>query len=178
MIQIRQGVFETNSSSTHSITIASESDFDKWKNGDVYLNDGWWSSSDGSNKDKTFLTKDEAINLLGSYECYKHNEDLIDMNDEELNLSEKSVLKNPTTDLVGYNYTAERKFKLTVLEWLTDGKPKLFRSPSEGNYVVRLMNTSLSPNDTLGRMIHSFSCTGYECAAADIESLQASGLVR
>lgn len=42
MIQIRQGVFETNSSSTHSITIASESDFDKWKNGDVYLNDGWW----------------------------------------------------------------------------------------------------------------------------------------
>jgi hypothetical protein len=111
------------------------------------------------------------------------------VSDEELNLSEKSTLRKqtraveafdntPTTNLVGYNYTAERKFKLAVLEWLTDGKPKLFRSPSEGNYVVRLMNTSLSPNDTLGRMIHSFSCTGYECAAADIESLQASGLVR
>ena len=39
MIQIRQGVFETNSSSTHSITIAPESDFNKWKNGDVYLNE-------------------------------------------------------------------------------------------------------------------------------------------
>lgn len=85
MIQIRQGVFETNSSSTHSITIAPESDFNKWKNGDVYLNDGWWSSSNNSNRDKTFLTKDEAINLLGSYEYYKRNKDLNDMNDEELN---------------------------------------------------------------------------------------------
>ena len=85
MIQIRQGVFETNSSSTHSITIAPESDFNRWKNGDVYLNDGWWSSSNDPNKDKTFLTKDEAINLLGSYEYYKRNEDLNDMNDEELN---------------------------------------------------------------------------------------------
>lgn len=85
MIQIRQGVFETNSSSTHSITIAPESDFNKWKNGDVYLNDGWWSSSNNSNRDKTFLTKDEAVNLLGSYEYYKRNKDLNDMNDEELN---------------------------------------------------------------------------------------------
>lgn len=119
--------------------------------------------------------KEIPISGLISYQMDRDN---FFMNDEELDLSEKSVLKNPITDLVGYNYTAERKFKLAVLEWLTDGKPKLFRSPSEGNYVVRLMNTSLSPNDTLGRMIHSFSCTGYECAAADIESLQASGLVR
>ena len=85
MIQIRQGVFETNSSSTHSITIASESDFDKWKNGDVYLNEGWWSGSNNPNEDKTFLTKDEAINLLESYEYYKGNENLSDMSDAEIN---------------------------------------------------------------------------------------------
>lgn len=84
MIQIRQGVFETNSSFTHSITITSESDFDKWKNGDVYLNDGWWSSSDDSNKDKTFLTKDESINLLKSSRSYCGDEDLDDMCDEGL----------------------------------------------------------------------------------------------
>lgn len=119
--------------------------------------------------------KEIPISGLISYQMDRDN---FFMNDEELGISEKSTLKSPTTDLAGYNYTAERKFKLAVLEWLTNGKPKLFRSPSEGNYVVRLMNTSLSPNDTLGRMIHSFSCTGYECAAADIESLQASGLVR
>lgn len=111
------------------------------------------------------------------------------MNDEELGISKKPTLRNqtkaletfediPTTDLVGYNYTAERRFKLAVLEWLTNGKPKLFRSPSEGNYVIRLMSVSMSPRETIGRIVHDFSCTGYECAAADIESLQASGLVR
>ena len=85
MIQIWQGVFETNSSSTHSITIASESDFDKWKNGDVYLNEGWWSGSNNPNEDKTFLTNDEAINLLESCEYYKGNENLSDMSDAEIN---------------------------------------------------------------------------------------------
>lgn len=33
---IRRGTFETNSSSTHSITMCTESDFDKWKNGEMY----------------------------------------------------------------------------------------------------------------------------------------------
>jgi len=69
-----------------------------------------------------------------------------------------------TINLVGENIAAERVFKLTVLEWLNNGKPKLFRSPTEGNYIVRLMNTSLSPNDTLGRMLHTFSSTAYEIA--------------
>lgn len=33
MRQIRVGVFETNSSSTHSLTIVSEEDYEKWKSG-------------------------------------------------------------------------------------------------------------------------------------------------
>lgn len=69
------------------------------------------------------------------------------------------------------NVAAERKFKLEVLEWLNNGKPKLFRSPTEGNYMIRLMNVSLSPNDTLSRTIHSFSATGYEISPIDIQSL-------
>ena len=64
MLQVRQGVFETNSSSTHSITFASQSDFDKWENGEVYLNEGWWSGSTNPIKDNTFITKDEAILLV------------------------------------------------------------------------------------------------------------------
>ena len=47
---------------------------------------------------------------------------------------------------------------------MTDGKPKLFRSPNEGNYIVRLLNVSLSPTDSVGRMLHTFSCTAYEIA--------------
>lgn len=33
--QVRKGVFETNSSSTHSITMCTKTDFDKWKNGEL-----------------------------------------------------------------------------------------------------------------------------------------------
>lgn len=33
--QIRRGVFETNSSSVHSLTMCTSSDYDKWKNGEL-----------------------------------------------------------------------------------------------------------------------------------------------
>ena len=32
-LSVRKGVFETNSSSTHSLTMCSEDEFDQWKNG-------------------------------------------------------------------------------------------------------------------------------------------------
>lgn len=38
MQQIRVGVFETNSSSTHSLTIVSEEDYEKWVAGEYVLN--------------------------------------------------------------------------------------------------------------------------------------------
>jgi hypothetical protein len=69
------------------------------------------------------------------------------------------------------NISEERDFKLKVLDWLNNGKPKLFRSPSEGNYIVRLMNTSLSPEETLGRMLHNFSSTAYEVAEYNYDNL-------
>lgn len=56
MIQVRRGVFETNSSSTHSITIASLFDFDRWKQGEVYFNDCWMLRTDSQ-----WLTKEEVI---------------------------------------------------------------------------------------------------------------------
>lgn len=75
------------------------------------------------------------------------------------------------TNLSGDNIAAERKFKLEVLDWLNNGQIKLFRSPTEGNYIVRLLNVSLSPVDTLGRMLHSFSATAYEMMGYSIENL-------
>lgn len=75
------------------------------------------------------------------------------------------------------NILRERQFKMEVLAWLNNGKPKLFRSPGEGNYIVRLMNVSLSPNDTLGRMLHTFSCTAYEIAECNFTNLIKLGLI-
>lgn len=76
------------------------------------------------------------------------------------------------TQLVSANINNEREFKLRVMEWLTNGEPKLFRSATEGNYIVRLMNVSLSPNDTLGRMLHTFSATAYEIEEYTFNNLQ------
>ena len=76
-----------------------------------------------------------------------------------------------TTDITDENVMLERLFKLRVLDWLNDGKPKLFKSPQEGNYIVRLTNTSLTPNDTLSRMLHTFSCTATEIADFTSENL-------
>ena len=73
-------------------------------------------------------------------------------------------LDNKSIDLTDNNIAAERIFKLKVLDFFNDGKPKLFKSPTEGNYIVRLMNTSMAPNDTVGRMLYTISTTASEVA--------------
>ena len=84
-IQIRQGVFEANSSSTHSIAMCSESDFKKWVRGEVYLNEAEWENADNPAKDKTFITKEEALELVLSDEYYEYwpGKDFREMNDDE-----------------------------------------------------------------------------------------------
>lgn len=83
MLQVRQGVFETNSSSTHSITIVPQSEFNEWKNGDTYFNDGWWYNSTNLIKDNTFITKDEAISLVMTSD-YLPESNPYEMSKEEL----------------------------------------------------------------------------------------------
>lgn len=83
-----------------------------------------------------------------------------------------------TTNLISPNIYNERNFKLEVLEWLTNGEPKLFRSPTEGNYLVRLLNVSLSPTDSLGRMLHTFSATAYEIDECSYEALTKADIIK
>lgn len=104
------------------------------------------------------------------------------MDNDEFFLSRKEKLGVPrsyefTTDITDENVMVERRFKLEVLDWLNDGKVKLFKSPTEGNYLVRLMNISLTPNDTVSRMIHTFSCTAEEVAAFTDENLSIYNLI-
>lgn len=89
------------------------------------------------------------------------------LDDNEYFLSKTVDLGMPidwqdTFDITDENIAYERKFKLAVMDWLNDGKPKLFRSPGEGNYIVRLTNVQLTPNDSVSRMIHTFQCTADE----------------
>lgn len=90
---------------------------------------------------------------------------------DELGIAHRS------TDLTTDNIVAERHFKLSVLDWLTNGKAKIFRSPTEGNYIVRLLNVSMTPQDGIGRMLHSFTATAYEIAAYTMENLEKYKLI-
>lgn len=77
--------------------------------------------------------------------------------------------------LTADNYRRERQFKLEVMDWLNNGKPKLFRSPAEGNYIVRLMGVTMAPTDSLGRMLHTFTCNATEVADYTFENLMSYG---
>lgn len=66
------------------------------------------------------------------------------------------------SDFSDRNITMEKNFALTALEWLNNGEIKLFKSPQEGNYIVKLLNVSLAPVNNTGRMLHTFTCTADE----------------
>ena len=69
-----------------------------------------------------------------------------------------------------YDYTQEKDFRKTVLNFLQNGKPKLFKSPTEGNVVVRLMDVNCTPNQTLDRMVYSFTSNAFELDDATMEN--------
>lgn len=76
--QIRRGVFETNSSSVHSITMCSDSEFDRWENGELLF----WQ-----NQDK-FATRNEIIEEMKTEKRYDGTMRYADTdwdNDEEVN---------------------------------------------------------------------------------------------
>lgn len=127
----------------------------------------------------SYLTDDNELfmtnNELGlSDPTQEANEnDLVFFSSDQL-----AALERPrTTNLTSYNFEAERKFKFAVLDWLNNGLPKLFRSPAEGNYIVRTTNVSLSPNEQVGRMLHSFSSTAYEIMEHSMENLQNNSII-
>lgn len=96
------------------------------------------------------------------------------MDEEQLFMENESV----STNLIDSNIYQEKEFKLKVLEWLSNGQSKLFKSPVEGNYIVYLMNVNLTPIDTLGRMLHSFSCNAYEIADYTDDGMRDQGILK
>ena len=81
------------------------------------------------------------------------------------------------TNLTNDNIFVERIFREKVEEFLNDFTYKLYKSPTEGNIVVGLLNVSLTPNNTLGRMIYSFSATAYEVRENTLENLDEFGII-
>lgn len=100
------------------------------------------------------------------------------MDENNLFLSKDSVYGyNKNSNINQYDFTYERKFREEVYKFLTDGKPKLFKSPTEGNLVVRLTNVSMSPINNLSRLICDFSATVTEIDEATVVKYRKYGFI-
>ncbi|MGL4210002.1 MAG: hypothetical protein ACRCRT_00505 [Cetobacterium somerae] len=58
--QIRRQVFESNSSSTHSLTMCLEQDYDKWEAGELFFKSGWGS-------DEKFVTPEDIKDIIEDF---------------------------------------------------------------------------------------------------------------
>lgn len=82
------------------------------------------------------------------------------------------------TNLTSENIYLEKIFREKVEAFLNNGKPKLFKSPTEGKKIISLMNVSFVPEQKLGRMIYSFSGTAYEVAEDNYQNYIHLGIVK
>ena len=64
----------------------------------------------------------------------------------------------------------EKDFRQKVIEFLYKNNVKLYKSTTEGNILVKLMNISFTPNNTLSRYIYDFTCTAQEVDQFTIEN--------
>lgn len=85
-----------------------------------------------------------------------------------------------TKDSAGYwtnDFIWQRFFRQQVINFLNDGKPKLFRSSTQGNILVYLNNIDFVPNKTLGRTIYEFSAQCTQVAEATIDNLKKYNII-
>ena len=68
------------------------------------------------------------------------------------------------------DFSIEKMFREKVEEFLCDGTPKLFKNAGLGNKLVMLTDVSLSPRETVGNRIYTFSATMTEIDDITIEN--------
>lgn len=99
MFKIRKGLFETNSSSTHSLTMCPEEDYNKWRNDELFFN-SW---------EEKFFTKKEMIDSIIKSGYYTE-ESISNFPEDKFN----EVIKD-----YGF-YTYDKYWEDDYLEWFLD----------------------------------------------------------
>ena len=85
---------------------------------------------------------------------------------------------NEENDIEIYRDTVwEKFFRDKVSNFLYSDSVKLFRSPTEGNFLVRLMDVNFQPNQVLGRRLWSFTSTAYEVDDCTLENYKKYNIV-
>ena len=74
IFQIRPNVFETNSSSTHSLNICTKEEFENWKNDPdlCYIGEAWGYFTPKNFEGRNFVTKEEVQNAADKTDEYKN----------------------------------------------------------------------------------------------------------
>lgn len=128
-LTVRRGVFETNSSSTHSLSVCNKSDWDKWKKGELFAKLNWnWELIE-------FVTPKEAKkdcfeNLCEWYEKPYVHYRLSRKEKEELYAKDKDEFYN------GFGYYSYKSYEYAVSSFVNypefyaddkiiDGKDKI-----------------------------------------------------
>lgn len=84
---------------------------------------------------------------------------------------------NNKKGITEYNdYIYEREFRKKVYDFLYKHNVKLFRSTTEGNILIKLMNIDFQPVETLGRRLYSFTATAVEVDDATIPNYNKYGI--
>lgn len=68
------------------------------------------------------------------------------------------------------DFTLERLYRKEVLSFLNSGQAFLLKTNSEGNYLIRLMGVTMTPNTVLGRRLYSFNTNATEIAESNIDN--------
>ena len=71
----------------------------------------------------------------------------------------------------------EKNFRDKVIDFLYDDSAKLFRSPTEGNYLIKLMDIQFQPNQALGRQLWSFTANAFEIDECNIQNYEKYNIV-
>ena len=164
--QIRRGVFETNSSSTHSLTMCSEEEFEAWKRGEVlfqpYGKKDFVSATELSESDKkkaeedyeenkTEFQKDwndllkylSSVSNLYNYPTGEPWPFLLPSTIEE-NLNEISnftILREPRFEIVYDNYTNVVTIQIDVETDLSKFEVETLFPKNQGIYFSSLEDT-------------------------------------
>ena len=110
---------------------------------------------------------------------YDENEIKVFTSKDEIYKDSKNLYNeyNDNHNITQYNdYIYEREFRKKVYDFLYKHDVKLFRSTTEGNILVKLMNIDFQPVESLGRMLYSFTATAVEVDEANIKNYQKYGI--
>ena len=115
--------------------ITSLIDTAQWYNS--YYNDGFYSS----NFSEPFSSKEKI---------YGNSKSLYDKYNDQNNINYYQ------------DFIYEKEFRQQVEDFLYQHDVKLFRSATQGNILIKLMNINLQPVNQLGRRLYSFTATAIE----------------